>query len=86
MKKKKNLLAQKLFPINFNKNVLFKFSELDNRLFIFDQFFLVKIAGSELNNELENWLSNAELSYGPARGIIAVSFASVVLQFYKFLS
>jgi len=26
---------------------------------------------SELNNQLENWLANAELSYGPARGIIA---------------
>lgn len=27
--------------------------------------------GAELNNQLENWLNKAELSYGPARGIIA---------------
>ena len=37
------------------------------------------ISGAELNNQLDHWLSKAELSYGPARGIIAVIFA---LNFY----
>lgn len=36
-------------------------------------FSLAQFSGSELNTQLENWLSQAELSYGPARGIIAVS-------------
>ena len=29
------------------------------------------IAGSELNKQLEGWLNAAELTYGPARAIIA---------------
>lgn len=32
------------------------------------------ISGAELNNQLDHWLNKAELSYGPARGIIAVIF------------
>lgn len=66
--KKKNLLAQNLLPINFNKN---RFAV--NFMF----HFITQFSGSELNDQLENWLSKAELSYGPARGIIAVNFASL---------
>jgi hypothetical protein len=29
-------------------------------------------SGAELNDQLENWLNKAELSYGPARAIVAV--------------
>lgn len=32
-------------------------------------------SGNELNNQLEGWLNMADLNYGPARGIIAVSIA-----------
>lgn len=38
-------------------------------------FFDNLITGAELDNQLSNWLDKAELSYGPARGIIAVSRA-----------
>lgn len=36
---------------------------------MFDWWF----TGAELDKQLEDWLNKAELSYGPARGIIAVS-------------
>lgn len=37
-------------------------------------FFIISISyklGSQLNQQLENWLDKAELTYGPARAIIA---------------
>lgn len=40
------------------------------KLYIFDIF----LTGAELDNQLSNWLDKADLSYGPARGIIAVLF------------
>lgn len=36
------------------------------RFFVF--FF---VSGSELNRQLDKWLNDAELSFGPARAIIA---------------
>lgn len=32
---------------------------------------LSNYAGGQLNQQLENWLDKAELTYGPARAIIA---------------
>ncbi|KAL7022424.1 hypothetical protein ACKWTF_012239 [Chironomus riparius] len=38
---------------------------------IFSDILNFTISGAELNNQLDHWLNKAELSYGPARGIIA---------------
>lgn len=34
-------------------------------------FYLIFFPESELSNQLENWLSHADLTHGPARAIIA---------------
>jgi hypothetical protein len=47
-----------------------------HKRFIFMKFSKY-VTGAELDNQLGNWLDKAELSYGPARGIIAVRFSLI---------
>lgn len=35
------------------------------------RFFSKTFSGSQLNQQLDNWLDKAELTFGPARAIIA---------------
>lgn len=57
-------MAQNHFPIKSLNKIFLRETDAS--------FYCVNNLGTELNNQLDNWLGQAELSYGPARGIIAV--------------